>query len=285
MGKIYAPPKELEATVPKLRNFIIDGRFNAGKMDKAEEKWTDELRTWCKTESNSEYVGEVIRQVVADGYASQPIAKYTQGHKTGQIIDIGNAFKSAMSKAIKTAVAKWGVGLYLEKGSVNESDSAGSWGPPSIPTSVPEIKPVEQPKIEQPPVSVPVAEPVNVPSDIPNSPFDIPTTTPKPAAPPEEVPGPAPVFTDDNVVVTQPNTTSSFNPPMGSVSTAGEVEKLTDVQKAAIENIMSVHNKTFAELASAALQRSDNLPSGPEVLDYPDAVKLIQYGNNLNTSS
>jgi len=69
MGKIYAPPKELEATVPKLRNFIIDGRFNAGKMDKAEEKWTDELRTWCKTESNSEYVGEVIRQVVADGYA------------------------------------------------------------------------------------------------------------------------------------------------------------------------------------------------------------------------
>jgi len=220
-----------------------------------------------------------------EGYASQPIAKYTQGHKTGQIIDIGNSFKSAMSKAIKTAVAKWGVGLYLEKGSVNESDSAGSWGPPSIPTSVPEIKPVEQPKIEQPPVSVPVAEPVNVPSDIPNSPFDIPTTTPKPAAPPEEVPGPAPVFTDDNVVVTQPNTTSSFNPPMGSVSTAGEVEKLTDVQKAAIENIMSVHNKTFAELASAALQRSDNLPSGPEVLDYPDAVKLIQYGNNLNTSS
>lgn len=225
-----------------------------------------------------------------EGYASQPLAKFTQGPKTGQIIDVGNSFKSAMSKAIKTAVAKWGVGLYLEKGSVNESSSAGSWGPPTIPGAVPEIKPVEQPKIEQPPISVPVAEPVknNVPSDAPPFPFDAPTAGPPvstPPAPPVQEPVASPVFTDDNVVVTQPDPTASFNPPVDSVSTSNTVENLTDVQKAAIENILSVHGKSFAELAAAALQRTDNLPASPEDLSYQDAVKLIQYGNNLNTSS
>ena len=59
----------------------------------------------------------------------------------------------------------------------------------------------------------------------------------------------------------------------------------TDVQKVAIENIMSVHGKTFAELSAAALQRTDNLPIAIEALSYQDAVKLIQYGNNLNASS
>lgn len=69
MGKIYAPPKELEETAPRLKDFIIEGKYDADGMDKAEEKWIDELRTWCKTESNGNYVGEVVRQGVADGYA------------------------------------------------------------------------------------------------------------------------------------------------------------------------------------------------------------------------
>jgi hypothetical protein len=68
MGKIYAPPKEIKPA-PRLRDFMVKGRFDSKKMDEAEEKWIDELRTWCKTESNSKYVGEVIRQGVADGYA------------------------------------------------------------------------------------------------------------------------------------------------------------------------------------------------------------------------
>jgi hypothetical protein len=220
-----------------------------------------------------------------EGYASQPIAKYTQGPKTGQIIDIGNSYKSAMSKAIKTAVAKWGVGLYLEGGSINEEDIAGSWGPPntpetkSMPAPAPVVPPIPVPVV--PPVAAPVATPVNIPYGIPNIPLG---TKVKPPATPAAMPSSAPVFTDDNVIVTRPNIPTGFNPPIYSVPTSAAVEKLTDVQKAAIENIMSVHRKSFAELSYAALQRTDNLPNAPEALSYQDAVKLIQYGNNLNTN-
>ena len=238
------------------------------------------------------------RQYWHEGYASQLIAKYTQGAKVGQIIDIGNSYKSAMSKAIKTAVAKWGVGLYLEKGSVNEGSGVGSWGPPNIPTTVPEIVPVEQPKIlpvapvvvdapvaPAPLAAAPVATPVNIPPGNPNIPF-----APVPEAQTTDPLGAgtlsAPVFTDANVVVTKPNPSAGFNPPMGAIPGQGATaEGLTDVQKVAIENIMSVHSKPFAELAPAALQRTDNLPNSVEALSYQDAVKLIQYGNNLNAGS
>jgi hypothetical protein len=275
----YVPSDDIVDRMNKV--FMGDWSTEVIEKEIIEDQILIRVRVYAKDPMNSD--AKVHWQ---EGYASQPIARFTQGFKSGQIIDIGNSFKSAMSKAIKTAVAKWGVGLYLEKGSVNEEDSAGSWGPPNIPTSVPEIKPVEQPKIiEQPPISGPVATPINIPSGIPDSPFNIPMTTFTTPIPPEVVPGPMPVFTDDNVVVTQPNTTASFNPPINSIPDKGAVEKLTDVQKAAIENIMSVHNKTFAELASAALQRTDNLPMAAELLSYQDAVKLIQHGNNLNTSS
>jgi len=273
----YVPSDDIVDRMNKV--FMGDWSTEVVEKEVIDDQILIRVRVWAKDPRSEDAL--VHWQ---EGYASQPIARFTQGVKSGQIIDIGNSYKSAMSKAIKTAVAKWGVGLYLEKGSVNEENSGGSWGPPNIPTSVPEVKPVEQPKIEQPPVAVPVAAPVaaptNVPSGMPNIPFD----TPAPAAP-QGVPGPAPIFTDDNVVVTQPNAAASFNPPVSSVPDQGAVEKLTDVQKAAIENIMSVHNKTFAELASAALQRTDNLPMAAELLNYQDAVKLIQYGNNLNASS
>lgn len=226
-----------------------------------------------------------------EGYASQPIARFTQGPKSNKIIDIGNSYKSAMSKAIKTAVAKWGVGLYLEGGSDSEESGTGSWGPPNIPISVPETKPVAQPTPPVvapvvPPVVAPVIPPVATPVNIPsNAPFGIPMNTPivdhKNTAAPLNIPT---VFSDANVVVTQPNIPTGFNPPVGAVPTSVTVENLTDVQKAAIENIMSVHGKSFAELSSAALQRTDNLPNAPEALSYQDAVKLIQYGNNLNAS-
>jgi len=232
-----------------------------------------------------------------EGYASQAIARFNQGVKSGQIIDLGNSYKSAMSKAIKTAVARWGVGLYLETTSVNEEVGTDSFDTPNIPTDTPQPKVVESIKSEQPfppfsaPVNntgsaIPVAEPVNVPPMM----FDSYTEAPRPNVvddPLGGMPGSTPVFTDDNVIVTKPNTSTNFNPPIDSVikQGAGGVENLTDVQKAAIDNIMSVHGKTFVELASAALQKTTDLPAAVEALTYQDAVKLIQYGNNLNTNS
>jgi len=68
MGKIYAPPKDI-GPAPGWKDFEVDGKFNMKKMEEVEKEWTDKLRTWCKMNSNSKYVGEVIQEGVADGYA------------------------------------------------------------------------------------------------------------------------------------------------------------------------------------------------------------------------
>ena len=302
----YVPSDDIVDRMNKV--FMGEWSTEVVQSEVIEDQILIRVRVYVKDPSNAD-----SKTYFHEGYASQLIAKYTQGVKTGQIIDIGNTYKSAMSKAIKTAVAKWGVGLYLEKGSVNEGSGAGSWGPPSIPTAAPEIKPVEQPApmsapvvlptappIVVPvaasgfppanapviaPVAAPVATPVNIPSGMPNIPMDTPVPVAPVADPLGGMPGSAPVFTDDNVVVTQPAPSAGFNPPVGSIPSQGAVENLTAVQKVAIENILSVHSKSFDELAPLALQRTDNIPSDIEKLSYQDAVKLIQYGNNLNTST
>jgi hypothetical protein len=59
------------------------------------------------------------------------------------------------------------------------------------------------------------------------------------------------------------------------------MEKLTSVQKVAIETVMSVNNLKFDELVNKALQRQDNLPPKIDDVSYLDAVTIIQYGNHL----
>jgi hypothetical protein len=58
-------------------------------------------------------------------------------------------------------------------------------------------------------------------------------------------------------------------------------EFLTPVQKVAIETIVSVHKLNYNDLLVKALQRADNLPTDLGTMFYDDAVKVIQYGNNL----
>jgi len=207
-----------------------------------------------------------------DGYASQPLARYTSGTNAGKVIDLGNCYKSAMSKAIKTAVAKWGVGLYLE-GEEVASESVQSDMPflPNVgstpstplvqtPTATP---PVNTPPVNTPPVAGPVAEPV--------------VNTPPAGSPMGGSSGHAPpAFTSVN-----PAPVTDIVPPPMDLPQANIKENLTDVQKVAIETIMSVHNLTFPELGAKALERSDNLPPSLDVVSYSDAVKMIQFGNNL----
>jgi hypothetical protein len=59
------------------------------------------------------------------------------------------------------------------------------------------------------------------------------------------------------------------------------VEKLTSVQKVAIETVMSVNNLKFDELVNKALQRQGTLPPKIDDVSYLDAVTIIQYGNHL----
>ena len=188
-----------------------------------------------------------------DGWASHPVMRYTGGANQGKVIDLGNAYKSAMSKAIKSAVARWGVDLKRE-------ESSTSFTP--APEGMPKV--IDHPAMPAEKLEAPAAAPV------PNFP---------PAAPVEPKPAPTttniPMFNDNNVI---------SEPPVEApaATTTEEVPLLTDVQRAAIDHIMSLHNLSFEALSKASLGRETNLPANLEAVKYPDAVLMIQYGNNLS---
>jgi len=222
-----------------------------------------------------------------DGYASHPLTRYTSGPNNGKIIDVGNSYKSAMSKAIKTAVTKWGVALYLE-----QSDDV-------VTTNAPFAAPMTS--FDAPATSVPTAT-----NTMPTGPFGAPVVQPQRnvAAEPKKVvpvvPGPPmdgpPMTASPTQNTYQADSKSSlFQPPVFTVEntdvsdsggfelpkTSGNTEKLTSVQKVAIETILSMNNTTFEDLLGKALQRANNLPASLEDVSYLDAVTIIQYGNNL----
>ena len=210
-----------------------------------------------------------------EGYASHPIARYTQGNNSGKIIDIGNVYRSAMSKAIKTACAKWGVGLYLDgsnrlllDGTRGEERKPEITPTPSVTTDVP--------------AEIPIAGGMDNSMPFPNIPTETPTTaTPPTAAPAVTAPvvtesqpttfDAPPVFTNENVVT---NASTDLQPPKAGV------EMITPVQKVAIETSMGFNNIAYTELVSMALERSDDLPD-IDHLTYDEAVKLIQCSNRL----
>jgi hypothetical protein len=213
-----------------------------------------------------------------DGYASHPLTRYTSGPNNGKIIDVGNSYKSAMSKAIKTAVAKWGVALYLEQESSQPTPAAAPIQTPVATSPIP-VEPKKETTVAGPPMSGPPTEsPTKPASGSPSGP---------PAGPPVGPPvgnpggGPStsqpPVFTVDNTEA--PLKDGGLEIPTGLDGGGGE--KLTPVQKVAIETIMSVNNMTFDDLLAKSLLREDNLPQSIEDISYLDAVTIIQYGNNL----
>jgi hypothetical protein len=186
-----------------------------------------------------------------------------------------------MSKAIKTAVAKWGVGLYLEE----ESTGDTGFTPPTMPQTT--SKPV---MADGPPLGgMPAQKNPQITSVGPS--MDGPSIGPPVMETKKEIKGPPigggitsppasntnqpPMFTVDNGGTKSPDV-SGFDLP-----TSGGLEKITDVQRVAIETIMSVHGIGFNDLLSKALQRADNLPTSLENIAYLDAVKIIQFGNEL----
>jgi hypothetical protein len=191
-----------------------------------------------------------------DGWASHPIMRYTGGSNSGKVIDLGNTYKSAMSKAIKSAVSRWGVDLKREES--GHTSAPASEGPPSAGSPGP------APKKEEPVASAP---------PIPNFPT-APPAEKKPEAAPMNVP---PIFTDNNVI-SEPETAA----PVAAPSAAEEIPMLTDVQRVAIEHIMELQSLSFEALTKTALGRETDLPATLDEVKYPDAVMMISYGNHLS---
>jgi hypothetical protein len=199
-----------------------------------------------------------------DGYASHPLARYGGGANQGKIIDVGNSYRSAASKAIKTACTRWGVALYLE-GSDNPIDEKAG-APKTVLESAAPLDVKASPDIPQvitPTKTNPAIESSNVDSES--------------------------VFTEGNVVPMENIESGPFNNQDGQnkeVVQGGPphdeaVEKATLVQKAAIDSIMSTKSVKFDVLVAQALKRESNLPLKIEDVSYLDAITLIQYGNHL----
>jgi Rad52/22 family double-strand break repair protein len=204
-----------------------------------------------------------------EGFASQPIARYGSGQNANQIIDIGNVYRAAKSKAIKDAVEKWGVGLRLKD---TEEEPAAIF-----PTSIPNVMEAStKPEVVVP--KAPAAQPAFIPPDLPGFAGVTESPSTKPQTKPAEVSLP---MEEPIVVTTQgiPKNVPDFDLP---VAATPSVDFATPVQKAAIEHIMGWSGLTFKELASKALGREDNLPESLGVIKYKEAVAMIQHGNNLN---
>jgi len=227
-----------------------------------------------------------------DGYASHPLTRHAGGSNAGKIVDIGNSYKAAMSKAIKTAVAKWGVALNLDEDSEHEGSfaSASMGFTPMTTESKPSISsaPIFEPSIpvakKEPVVTEDVASPFGFPgvnqsvksessaqsfgfNPMPNSGMTKATTsnmgfTPVPTFMPENSGRPEPSF-DSGIVA------------------SSDVVMITSVQKVAVEQVMSHYGLTFPQLVAKSIDRTTDLPSSLDNVTYLDAVKLIQYGNNL----
>ena len=254
-----------------------------------------------------------------DGYASHFLARYSSGMNNGKIIDVGNSYRSAVSKAIKTACTRWGVGLYLEEEESGMTNHDMSGIQPDIPSSVGNIPTSSSPITNAPPIptnSVPVTNvPITTQTVVqpniqipPQPPIGQNTKMSKPTVGVNTVESSAysqisnpftnsPVVSNNTVGNNMPDV--PFNGPVVTnhdntnvvnndsmvgvgVNNNGEVEKITSVQKAAIlKGVCDIYSITYEDLLAKVFPGRTDLPSNIDDLTYFDGIALIQYGNNL----
>jgi hypothetical protein len=240
------------------------------------------------------------------GFASHQIQRFTGGDNKGKMIDVGNTFRSATSKAIKTAVARWGVGLYLEEDDeVVDRTQTQMPNFPSFPNSSPSDNVFFPSSLPTTPLDAALSKgshnelPSPPPAKVDDSGFG--GFPPPPGGAPWEDQPKAPVNTMpevpkqaepkvDDTVYSAPF--SSFpevgvNAPQDSEIKNDELAEqlLTPVQKAAIEYTASNNGMTLEELLKTSLGWEElGVPANImlESLKYTDAVKVITLGNALN---
>lgn len=269
----YVPTRD----VVDRMNKVFDGNWSTEVMsDKIVE---DQVLILVRVTITDPVSGKLYWQ---DGYDSHPIARYTSGQNTGNPIDIGNTYRSAMSKAIKTACSKWGVGLYLNE-ELHMSDA-----PLDTKSPVP-LKTLEQATQE-----VKIYDVSEKKFNVPN----IPNNISNPVGPPvggfqnvppitsgnTQSPINVPPIESQTVVEKLPEKQGLINtPPIFDNNNVTDTEKRTPVQKLAIETVMEANNLNFQQLCGLTLEREDNLPPNIDAVDYSDAVKMIQYRNDSST--
>lgn len=187
-------------------NEVFSGEWSLEIKDVITEK--DDILVHVRLTVPNEFDSEKV--IIKEQFGSSTLKRYDSGPRKGQVVDYGNAFKSATTDGIKKAASLLGVGLYLydldnpiglENGTDEEPPPAAKPEPLKIDLPVGEVKPTIPPFEESTP---PTEEPV-----VPN--LELPTES----APSEE------------------NLDSS---------------NITDIQKCAIENMSKMKDTTIEEV-------------------------------------
>ena len=254
------------------------------------------------------------------GFGSQQIMRYNSGPNAGKIIDIGNGYKGALAKAIVNACTRWGVGLFKESNPTAEA-TATPVEMPALPVlnpvpaapAAPEPPTTVAPVMPMPDTTATAPMPV-MPTTTAAPEVVAPPTTAGPAMPVAPV---VPMMVVPEVVPVA-ETTTTFAPPLSpeqpvsaSISIGQEVPalptipppaaeaapatpdlpfskddgldgiKISDVQKVALNGILTMNNAEYAPLAVEAFTANgiDKTPPSREDLNYEEAVIVIKFGN------
>lgn len=223
--------------------------------------------------------------------------------------ELGNIYKSATSKAVKSAVRNWGVALFLE-----EDSSAGSQGTtttrydastpntsntPSSPPSMPNTMPGPPTNTEAPP-SMPSTPGAGMPStiapsgpptpsDTPSTPLSTPSGPPSTPAPPQEPTvqapppsgppsTPAPPSSEPSGELPTMNAVPGGPPP--STESSEEIHAITNVQKVAITSRLGAKGLTFDQISDEFYADRDS--AAPDSIDgmlYVDALDMVAFLN------
>jgi hypothetical protein len=256
-----------------------------------------------------------------EGFGSQQIARYTTGNNTGKIIDISNNYKGALSKAIVSACSRWGVGLFKDYTTQPDGYQQDEPVIPALPRmpSVAMGSSADLPKMPSPASIVPtgavmalppgVVIPKGEPKETAPQQKDLdaliaaaisppPTAAPKAA---ELKPMVTPNITiPSNFVNQAPPVAAAVAPPSFSLPppvaspTAVPADlpfsgteqagngKISDVQKAALNAILSIRKIGYSDLALEAFANAGitrPIPAADD-LSYEDAVVVIKFGND-----
>jgi len=238
------------------------------------------------------------------GFGSHAIARFTSGSNMGKIIDIGNTYKSALAKAIVNACTRWGVGLFKDRADFMEDDDGTPHMPSVFNASAPipapitpapmamAAPPVAQARPASKPLSMPSIPPAFNPAPIAAPPaFSVPPVQTSTVSVPKKVETPKVPLPNMNTQtvavarppseVTLPHNAPSMPPQELPFSSSDDLGLISDVQRVALNGILSMRNLTYTDLAAEAFAASGITKEIPPVdkLKYEDAVVVLKYGN------
>ena len=216
-----------------------------------------------------------------DGYGGSIIAKLTSGQNKGKAVDIANSYKSAEAKAIRNACSRWGVGLYIEEneGLFEINDENKKDKKEETQTKFPDFNKEPQTKFpdfnKEPLTDIDNKEKNNTIEN--KNPFSVSNNN-----------DPFNSNSTDNPFGNGSTTNSLFsnknNNSTEDIFTDNKDDSLTDIQKAAITNILDIkldNSLTYDEMVVKALDIDDSDIPKIDELTYKQAVTVINFGNNM----